>query len=66
MSEDRTAVLEEAVAHHERTIEELSGQIAEQWKTIDGLKRVVERLGERIEVLETGYGDVPVTRPPHY
>ena len=66
MSEERIAALEEAVAHHERTIEELSGQIAEQWKTIDGLKRVIERLGERIETMETGFGDTPVTRPPHY
>ena len=64
---DRIAALEEAVAHHERTIEELSGQIAEQWKTIDGLRRVIERMGERIEGLEAGSGEpAPVTRPPHY
>ncbi len=67
MSGDRLAALEEAMAHHERTVDELSGQIAEQWKTIDGLKRIIERMGERIETLESGSGEaVPVSRPPHY
>ncbi len=67
MSEDRIAALEEAVAHHERAIGELSDQVAEQWRTIDGLKRIIERLGERIEGVEAGFGETaPVTRPPHY
>ena len=66
MDEDRIIALEETVAHQSHTIDELSGQLAEQWKVIDRMKRVLERLGERLETMESGTGETPVTRPPHY
>ena len=66
MSEDRLTVLEELTAHQSKTIDELSEQLTEQWKVIDRMKRMLERLGERLETMESGTGDVPVTRPPHY
>lgn len=54
-------------AHQAKTIDELSDQLAEQWKTIDQMRRALERLGERLIGLEERSADpVPVTRPPHY
>ncbi|ESQ84724.1 hypothetical protein AEAC466_06625 [Asticcacaulis sp. AC466] len=67
MIEDRVTALEETVAHQVKTIDELSDQLAEQWKIIDQMRRMLGRLGERIETVESGAGDAPpVTRPPHY
>jgi SlyX protein len=67
MTEDRVTALEETVAHQVKTIDELSDQLAEQWKIIDQMRRMLGRLGERIETVESGAGDTPpVTRPPHY
>ncbi|WP_443749198.1 SlyX family protein [Asticcacaulis solisilvae] len=67
MSEDRVIALEEMVAHQARTIDELSDQLAEQWKTIDRMRRTLERLSERLIGLEERTGEpTPVTKPPHY
>jgi SlyX protein len=67
MSEERITGLEIANAEHERTIEELSRQIAEQWAVIDRLQRKLDLLAERfVAVEESSLGDVPITRPPHY
>jgi SlyX protein len=67
MSEDRLTVLEELTAHQSKTIDELSEQVTEQWKVIDRMKRMLERLGERLETMESGSGEAPpVTKPPHY
>lgn len=63
---DRITALEETVAHQGKTIDELSEQLTEQWKVIDRMKRMLERMGERLENLDAGTGDVPVTKPPHY
>ena len=66
MSDDRLTALEELTAHQSKTIDELSEQLTEQWKVIDRMKRMLERLGERLENLDAGTGEVPVTKPPHY
>jgi len=64
---DRLTNLEIRTAEQERTIEELSGQIAGQWKTIDALKRRLDALTERFLTLEEQAApDVPVTKPPHW
>lgn len=63
---DRITALEELTAHQSKTIDELSEQLTEQWKVIDRMKRMLERMSERLESLDAGTGDVPVTRPPHY
>lgn len=65
-SEDRIVALEEMAAHQGKTIDELSDQVSAQWKVIEQMKRRLERLGERVESVEAGHGDVPVTKPPHY
>ncbi len=64
----RCDALEETIAHHEQTIEDLNGAIAAQWREIEALKRQLMQLGERIDDVEStsGAGGVPVNRPPHY
>ncbi len=68
MSEDdRVARLEMIVAEQERTIEDLSGQIAEQWTVIEALRRKLDLLTLRFLAVEEQSGsDVPVTKPPHW
>lgn len=64
----RCDALEETVAHHEQTIEDLNAAIAAQWREIEGLKRQLRRLGERVDEVESGSGQagVPIDKPPHY
>lgn len=64
---ERLTALEMRHAEQERTIEELSGQVAEQWQTIERLQRKVELLTERFLALEERTApDIPVTKPPHW
>ncbi|MEW9617161.1 SlyX family protein [Shinella sp. S4-D37] len=64
---DRLARLEEHVAHQANTIEELSDQLAEQWRVVEQLRSKLDRLTERFLALEEGSLEAPaVTRPPHY
>jgi len=63
----RLAVLEEIIAHQQRTIDELSDQLTEQWKIVDHLRHKVDRLMERFQTLESQSLDAPAnTPPPHY
>ena len=67
MSEERIVQLEILAAEQEKTIAELSGQIAEQWKTIDRLQKKLDVLTERFLALEEQAApEVPVTKPPHW
>ena len=64
---DRLTALEIRHAEQERLIEELSGQIAEQWEVVDKLRRALEVLTERLLTMEERTApDIPVTRPPHW
>jgi SlyX protein len=63
---DRLTVLEMRAAEQDRVIEELSGEIAEQWKAIDRLRRQVEGLAERFGSLEEALPPAQSTRPPHW
>lgn len=66
-AEERITGLEVLAAEQEKTIAELSDQIAEQWKTIEALRRKLDALADRFLVLEEQTApDVPVTKPPHY
>jgi SlyX protein len=64
---ERLTNLEIRHAEQEKVIEELSGQIAEQWKVIERLQKKVDALAERFLALEeqTAPGH-EVTRPPHW
>jgi SlyX protein len=67
MSEERVVQLEILAAEHERTIAELSQQLAEQWTTIERMRRKLDALTERFLALEEQAApDVPVTKPPHW
>ncbi|WP_336056149.1 SlyX family protein [Nitratireductor sp. CH_MIT9313-5] len=67
MTTDRIEQLEMLAAEQEKTIEELSTQLTEQWKSIDALQKKLDRLTERFLTLEEQVApDVPVTKPPHW
>lgn len=64
---ERLTELEIIIAEQEKTISELSGELAEQWKTLEALHKSVGRLTDRLLSLEERAApDVPVTRPPHW
>ncbi|WP_112809330.1 SlyX family protein [Ensifer sp.] len=66
-NEDRVTRLEETIAHQAKTIEELSDQLAEQWKVVEQTRAKLDRLTERFLSLEEQSLDAPpITRPPHY
>ncbi|MBV2145040.1 SlyX family protein [Falsochrobactrum sp. TDYN1] len=63
----RLVELEIRIAEQERTIEELSSVLAEQWKMIDQLSKKLTALTDRFLLLEEQTTpDIPVTRPPHW
>lgn len=68
MSDDaRIVQLEILAAEQEKTIAELSEQIAEQWKTMERMQRKLDALTTRFLALEEQAApDVPVTKPPHW
>jgi len=67
MPADRLTTLEIRATEQEKTIEELSGQIAEQWQVIERMQRKLDALAERFLALEEQSSpDVPVTKPPHW
>jgi len=66
-TENRIIALEETVAHQVKVIEELSDQLAEQWKVVEQTRAKLDRLTERFLSLEEQSLDAPaITRPPHY
>jgi SlyX protein len=66
-TEKRIIALEETVAHQAKVIEELSDQLAEQWKVVEQTRAKLDRLTERFLTLEEQSLDAPaITRPPHY
>lgn len=66
-TEERMTELEMLAAEQEKTIAELSDQIAGQWTTIERLQKKLDTLAERFMALEEQTApDVPVTKPPHW
>lgn len=64
---ERITLLEENAAHQSLTIEELSGQLADQWKIIDHLQLKLHQISEQFHALEDASLEAPaITRPPHY
>ena len=64
---DRILGLEETVAHQARMLEDLSAELAEQWKIVEQVRAKLDRLTERFLSLEEQALEAPaITRPPHY
>ncbi|MBD0413437.1 SlyX family protein [Oryzicola mucosus] len=64
---DRFTTLEIRAAEHEKTIEELSDEIARQWTVIERMQKKLDALTERfLAVEEQAAPDVPITKPPHW
>ncbi|MGB3537332.1 MAG: SlyX family protein [Mesorhizobium sp.] len=64
---ERLMTLEIRIAEQEKTIDELSGQIAEQWKVIERMQYKLDTLTERFLTLEEQSApDIPITKPPHW
>lgn len=66
-SANRLIELEIRIAEQERIIEELSDQLAQQWKHIDDLNHRLSVLTKRFVTLEEQAApDIPITKPPHW
>ena len=66
-ADERLTTLEIRAAEQEKTIEDLSGQIAEQWKVIDRLQKKLDALTTRFLTLEEQTAPAPEsTKPPHW
>ena len=64
---ERITLLEETIAYQAKTIDELSEQIAEQWKVVEQTRAKLDRLTERFFSLEEASLEAPaITKPPHY
>lgn len=64
---ERLTALEELTTHQSRTIDELSAELASQWKTVDLMQTKLERLMERFATIEEASLEAPaITKPPHY
>lgn len=64
---ERLTALEMHAAQQEKTIDELSAQIAGQWATIEKMQRKLDTLTERFLALEEQSApDIPITKPPHW
>ncbi|GHE47260.1 protein SlyX [Camelimonas fluminis] len=65
--EERLTELEIRIAEQDKTIEDLSSVLAEQWKTIDQMGKKLNALTSRFLLLEEQTApDTPVTKPPHW
>jgi SlyX protein len=64
----RLEALETKVAYQDQVIEDLNTAITEQWRELDGLKRLASSLIEQVKEMELGgrlsAGKEPP--PPHY
>jgi SlyX protein len=64
---DRLTTLEILTAEQERTIAELSMEIAGAWKAIDELTRRMDAMALRLTGVEEATApDTPITKPPHW
>jgi len=63
----RIEAMEELIAHHEKTIEDLSTQLANQWATITDMESKLLVLTKRfVSIEEASLPAVEITKPPHY
>lgn len=66
-AEQRILGLEETIAHQARMLEDLSSELADQWKIVEQVRAKLDRLTERFLSLEEQALEAPAnTKPPHY
>ncbi|MDW6025512.1 SlyX family protein [Mesorhizobium sp. BAC0120] len=64
---DRLTALEIRAAEQEKTIEELSGEVAAQWKQIERLQKKLDALTDRFLALEEHAAPpIEARKPPHW
>ena len=64
---DRISILEEKLAHLTLTNDELSSELALQWKRIEALEKHVNQLEGQFADLAAGMdGPIENTKPPHW
>lgn len=67
MPADRLTTLEIRIAEQERTIEELSEQVADQWQVIERQQKKLDALTDRFLALEEQAAPAhEATKPPHW
>ena len=66
--EGRIEALEVRVAYQDQVIEDLNQTVIAQWKLIDGLKRQLNELLDRVQEVEDNAGGPSASEPPppHY
>jgi len=64
--EDRLVRLEEMAAHQSATIEELSRQLADQWRLSERLRADLAQMLDHIDDVTDNVGPSPNQKPPHY
>ncbi|MCB1384188.1 MAG: SlyX family protein [Notoacmeibacter sp.] len=67
MSEERITELEIRVAELERVNEDLSRQLADQWKVVEASRARMDELVRRFLTVEAAVQpEIPVDKPPHW
>lgn len=64
--ESRLERAEASVAHLERQYDALNGVVVEQAKTIERLRKLLERLSDTLETQELERIRATSVKPPHY
>jgi len=65
--QDRIEALEIRAAHQDRAIEDLNTVVADQWRELDRLKRLIARIDDQIAAVEhLARTDAKEPPPPHY
>lgn len=64
----RVVALEMRLTHQDRAIEDLNEIVTRQWREMDRLKRLVERLEVELAEVDASRRDLPGKEPPppHY
>ncbi|MBL4888397.1 MAG: SlyX family protein [Candidatus Lindowbacteria bacterium] len=66
--EARVQTLEEALAHRDSELQDLSDMVSQQWKRIEAMESELNRTKDRIITLEDDVGQGPEAdqKPPHW
>ena len=77
MSNDPINIMQETMSHHEQQITDLSEMVTAQWHEIDRLKTMIEKLNEKLSMVEDSVQEgggkalsvsemAARNKPPHY